>query len=300
MFEAVFASPAAQGAIAQMSGVLITDTDENLIPDTREQVLAVYEVTSEIGVPLDSDRLLLTPDYVNTTIVERSGTYATVFAFGLIDSRAQESIAQARADLAPMVAELSDELGGTFVELTGGPFVRQESLDATSRALNVSLPIAVVLCALIAATFLRSVRYGLASVIPILMTVAWLYAFMQLTGYAINLVTATIAAVSVGIGIDFAIHYVSRFREELTRQGNRLIAVRKAGEGTGTALVASAVSSSVGFGILALAPMPLFAAYGFLTAVMIFMALAATLLVLPSILVMITKDETKTASVAQV
>lgn len=290
VFDAVFESPAAQGAIAQISGVPITDTNGDRIPDTATQVRAVYEVTSEIGVPLDAERLLLTPDYVNTVIVETSDSYATVFAFGLVDSRAQESIAEARSDLAPLASELSDELGGSFVQLTGGPFVRQESLDATSRALNVSLPIAVVLCALIAATFLRSVRYGVVSVVPILMTVAWLYAFMQLTGYAINLVTATIAAVSVGIGIDFAIHYVSRFREELARYGDRLIAVRKAGEGTGTALVASAVSSSVGFGILALAPMPLFAAYGFLTAVMIFMALAATLLVLPSILVMVTKD----------
>ena len=113
---------------------------------------------------------------------------------------------------------------------------------------------------------------------------------MFAVGFAINLVTATIAAVSVGIGIDFAIHFIVRYREELARHGGRETAVRVASEGTGLALLASAISSAMGFGILAFAPMPLFAAYGLLTAVMIVMALVATLAVLPSLLVLITSD----------
>lgn len=147
--------------------------------------------------------------------------------------------------------------------------------------------------------FLRSFRFGLVSVVPILMTVSWLYAFMERAGYAINIVTATIAAVSIGIGIDFAIHYIVRYREELARLGGRMDAVRQAGEGTGSALVAWALSSVVGFGILALAPMPLFATYGFLTAVMIILALAATLVVLPGMLVMITPDSEPEPEVAR-
>jgi predicted RND superfamily exporter protein len=67
-------------------------------------------------------------------------------------------------------------------------------------------------------------------------------------------------------------------------------AVRRASRGTGVALLASAASSVVGFGILSFAPMPLFASYGLLTAVMIALAAITTLLVLPSLLVMVTKD----------
>ncbi len=119
---------------------------------------------------------------------------------------------------------------------------------------------------------------------------SWLYAFVELAGYSINLVTATIAAVSVGIGIDFAIHFIARYREGLDRTGDRAAAVAATGVGTGLALVASAASSAVGFGLLALAPMPLFAAYGLLTALMILMAVTATLVVLPSVLVLITRD----------
>ncbi len=174
--------------------------------------------------------------------------------------------------------------------MTGSALVREASLDATNRALQVSLPVALALCLLLGSLFLRSLRYGLVSIVPIMMVVSWLYAVMYFAGFAINLVTATIAAVSIGIGISFAIHFISRYREELRRHGSRSVAVRIAGEGTGLALVASAVSSAVGFGILAFAPMPLFAAYGLLTALMILMALVSTLAVLPALLVAITRD----------
>lgn len=290
VFQEVLQSPAARQFVGDRSGVEITDLDEDGIPDTTEQVAAVYAVTSEFGVPFDAERLVLTPDDVRTRLAQDERGYATRFEIGLVNTRAQESVLEAREVLAPITTAMSADLGGSFVQATGGPFVRQASLDATNRALQVSLPVAAVLCVLIAALFLRSIRLGLVSVVPILMTISWLYAFMERAGYNINIVTATIAAVSIGIGIDFAIHFIARFREELARVGDRMEAVRMAGEGTGSALVASAVSSAVGFGILAFAPMPLFAAYGLLTAVMIGMALIATLVVLPGILVMITRD----------
>ena len=220
---------------------------------------------------------------------------ATRMAVGLPGSRQVENITAARADAEPLISAFSAELTAldpdARVVLTGDPITRQESLDAISRALQVSLPIAVFVCFLIAAVFMRSARYGVVVVIPILIVVSWLYGFMYLFGFAINLVTATIGAVSIGIGIDFAIHFAVRYREELATSGSREAAVQAAGEGTGVALVASAASSMAGFAILALAPMPLFASYGFLTAVMIGMALAASLLVLPALLMLITKDE---------
>ncbi len=293
VFDQVWESPVMTSIVGQQTGVQLTDDNGDRIPDTSEQITAVLGVASEIGIPLDEQRLLLTPDDVNTRVVvgDSGETGRTSFELALVNSRSQESVAEARTLLEPIAADLSDELGGSFVQITGSPFVREASLQATNDALQLSLPIALFLCLMVSTTFLRSIRYGLASIVPIIMVVAWLYAFMEVAGYAINLVTATIAAVSVGIGIDFAIHFIARYREELMRSGNRQTAVRIAGEGTGVALIASAVSSAIGFGILAFAPMPLFAAYGLLTALMIAMALTATLVVLPSVLVLVTSDE---------
>ena len=295
VFEATWASQPMAGIVAQQTGVELTDANGDGIPDTRAQVEALLTVASEIGVPFDETRPLMTPDDVNTAVsLDGGGDGAdsrTVFEMGVVNSRSQSSVTATRDALDPIAERLSADLDGSFVQVTGSAFVREASLDATNRALQVSLPVALLACLIVASTFLRSIRYGLASVVPIVMVVAWLYAFMELAGFAINLVTATIAAVSIGIGIDFAIHFIARYREELGRTGDRAVAVRTSGEGTGLALVASAVSSAIGFGILAFAPMPLFAAYGLLTALMIVLALVATLAVLPSVLVAITRDQ---------
>ena len=85
------------------------------------------------------------------------------------------------------------------VVLTGSAVVRHEQLIAIMRALFVALPISVILCLVLAGLFMRSLRLAIASVVPILVVVAWLYAFMHLAGYGINVVTATIGAVSIGI-----------------------------------------------------------------------------------------------------
>lgn len=296
LLDDVFSSPVAIDAIAARSGVVVTDADGDGVPDTAAQLEAVYATTAEIGVPLDGSRLLRSPDVVATDVwISDDGSQAaTAIEFGILETEVQESIVSARAAIDPLVEDLQAELSSTdpdaLVTVTSGPIVRQESLDGVSRALRLSLPVSVVLCLIIASVFMRSVRLGIVSIVPILMTVAMLYGFMYLAGYSINLVTATIGAVSIGIGIDFAIHYTMRFREELAAVGERMEAVRRASEGTGVALLASAASSVVGFGILSFAPMPLFASYGLLTAVMIGMAAVATLLVLPSLLVMVSED----------
>ena len=137
---------------------------------------------------------------------------------------------------------------------------------------------------------MRSIRQSAVSIIPIALVLAWLLGFMYAAGYNLNAVTATIAAISVGIGIDYSIHFTMRFREELRRATDRLAAINAAGAGTGTALILSATTSIVGFLFLALAPMPVFADYGLLTAVMIAFSLLAALTVLPSLLYIVTPE----------
>ncbi|MDJ0960624.1 MAG: MMPL family transporter [Acidimicrobiia bacterium] len=287
----VWASPAAQAAIAGATGVTLSDVDGDGVPDTSEQLSALYGFTRQAGVPFDAVNLTRTPDGVRSVLSESGGT---VLQVPLPGSRQVENISGARSDAAPLVAAFNSELSAidsdATVTFTGSPIARQEALDAISQALRIGLPIAVLVCLLIAATFMRSIRFALVSIVPILIVVTWLYALMFAAGFAINLVTATIGAVSIGIGIDFAIHFTMRYREELDRSGVRDVAVRAAAEGTGVALIASAISSMLGFAILAFAPMPLFASYGLLTAVMIAMAAAASLLVLPSLLVLVTRD----------
>ena len=288
-------SPAALAAIARSTGVAVTDADGDGIPDSPTQIAAVYRFAQEAGVP-GTGGLILTPDDVAESLwMSADGArQATVLTFGLVGTREQENVVAAREEFQPLVAELETALRqsdpGAMATLTGSPVTRQAGLDATTRALQRSLPLAVALCLVVLIIFMRSIRYALVTIVPILLVVAWLYAFMAVAGFRLNLVTGTIGAISIGVGIDYAVHFTMRFREELESIGDRFQALRAAGTGTGSALLASAASSMIGFAIMALAPMPMFATFGLLTAVMIAFAVAATLLVLPALLVIITRE----------
>ena len=178
----------------------------------------------------------------------------------------------------------------TRVGVTGSPFIREGQLGATTSSLQKSLPIAAA-AALVLLLTMRSLRYAVVTIIPVGLVVAWLYALMYLIGFNLNLVTATIGAISIGVGIDYSIHMTERFREELRRAATKMQALRQAAKGTGVVLVASAGSSIVGFTILGFAPMPMFSSFGFLTAIMIFLALVASLVVLPSLLLLVTPEK---------
>ncbi len=284
------ANPTTVAAIGESTGTLPTDNDGNGLPDTPAQVQAVYDHIALSGIVSGDGDVLMAPEDVPEVVAALDGGGQATAIVVTIGSFADAEIIQPAWDA---LQETADELaatttGLTTVGATGEVITQFNSIEAFSRSMLISLPIAMALALLIAGLILRSVRYGIAAVIPIAFVVTGVYAFMYLSGYKINVITAMFAAIAVGVGIDFSTHFTARFREELAVDGRKLEALRRAGVGTGGALVLSATTSVLGFTVMAFAPMPLFATFGVLTAVMIALALAASLLVLPSVLAVIT------------
>jgi predicted RND superfamily exporter protein len=245
------------------------------------------------GVPLDAKTTFYAADVVREAIAfddARPTDQVTVISVGIPGTREQSVITGARAALLADIATLRGTPGLTQVGLTGSPFIRDAELTATVDNLRRSLPIAAVGALLLLLIAFRSIRYALVTIVPIGLVVVWLYAIMEVAGFALNFVSATIGAVSIGVGIDYSIHMTERFREEMGRADTRLNALRRATGGTGVALLASAGSSVVGFAIMGFAPMPMFSTYGILTALMIALALIAALAVLPSLLMVVTPE----------
>jgi predicted RND superfamily exporter protein len=284
-------STAAAGDVAAGTGVEITDTNGDGYPDTPEQVAAVYATASSDGLRDDTGQLVYSPETVQAILYlngDTQGTRLEVLIGSLTDGPLIDASQVALNDAA---ANLTTATAGTDIDLisvSGEPITFRNTLDAFTKSMLISLPLALLLTFLIVAWMLKSVKYSLVSVTPILLVVAWVYGFMYLANYTINPVTATIAAISIGVGIDFATHFTVRFKEELAGEPSRFPALRRAGEGTGGALTLSALTSIAGFAVLGMAPMPIFAVYGVLTAVMIALAVLVTLLVLPSMLLFAT------------
>jgi hypothetical protein len=133
---------------------------------------------------------------------------------------------------------------------------------------------------------LRSLKYAVLGVVPNVLAAASVIAVMGYAGIALDMMTITIAAISVGIGVDDAIHYLHRFREEREHQGNVRLAVAWSHATIGRAMYLTTLTVIVGFSVLVLSNFVPTILFGLLTAVAMALALLANLSLLPSLLVL--------------
>jgi len=290
--DAVLASDIAIARIeASSPGISITDTNEDGIPDTQEQLRAIYDYIVQYGIPLDEKTMRYEPSRVKESLFHDplgAEEDATVILTFLPGSREQAVVKESKTELTEDMRAL-EVSSISFAGLTGPAYERDIALDTIANSLTTSIIIAVVLCFLILLIAFRSLRYGIVTIIPVILAAAWLYAFMYLAGFHLNAVTATIAAISIGVGMDYSVHITTRFRQELPKGPDKRAALERAIRQSGSALFSSAASTMLGFAIIALAPMPMFSSFGILMALMILMAFVATVLVLPSMLMVVAK-----------
>ena len=267
----------------------LVDGDGDGFPDNPAQIAAVYDHVARHGLVTADGTIAIAPDSVPAIVAQLEDGQATSLRIQVVSMENGAIIEPVYDTLEVVAADLEETAPSLTTVGVGGEVIAQYlSLESFRTSMLLSLPIAILLTLAVAALLLRSVRFAIAAVIPIGFVVAGVYAFMTVAGFRVNVVTATIAAIAVGVGIDFSTHFTARYMEELETQPSPLDAVRRAGAGTGGALVLSALTSVLGFTVMAFAPTPIFSVFGLLTAVMIGLALLAATLVLPTVLLLVT------------
>ncbi|MDZ7618502.1 MAG: RND family transporter, partial [Patescibacteria group bacterium] len=130
----------------------------------------------------------------------------------------------------------------------------------------------------------RSVRIGVALLIPNMAPIVLVVGAMGWAGLPINIATAMIASVSMGLTIDCGIHYLFGYRRALAAGLSRHDALRTTHENVGLALVFANVALILGFSVLTLSHFIPLIHFGILTSVAMFSGLAGNLLLLPPLL----------------
>ena len=125
---------------------------------------------------------------------------------------------------------------------------------------------------------------------PILVVIIWLYAMISLAGYGLNMVTVAIAAMSLGVGIDYVIHFIERYREEREEGSSPDVSIAAVGGASGLALFGSAISDIAGFMVINQSKMGFFSTFGLFCAIMIGLSLVASMVLAPAVLGLIHKD----------
>lgn len=153
-----------------------------------------------------------------------------------------------------------------------------------------SLVVTIVISALILAlNFLIESRrpfLGIITIAPVALVVLWTFGMMALTGIPFGPVTATISALAIGIGVPYTIHITHRFLEDRLEEDSTEAAVESTAIHTGGALAGSAFTTMAGFGSLVTSNLKPFQQFGAVTFYAIAFALLASVLVLPSMLVL--------------
>jgi predicted RND superfamily exporter protein len=127
----------------------------------------------------------------------------------------------------------------------------------------------------------RSLAVAVVALIPNLVAAAAVLALMSAMGVPLDIMTITIAAIAIGIGVDDTIHYVYRFQEEFAKDGDYAATIERCHRSIGHAMYYTSVTIMLGFSILALSNFVPTIYFGLLTGLAMAMALVANLSLLP-------------------
>jgi len=144
----------------------------------------------------------------------------------------------------------------------------------------------VALIFLMLLILMRSFRYAVIGLLPNTLAAMSVLAVMGYLHIPLDLMTITIAAIVIGIGIDNAIHYLHRFKLEVESTGDPYEAVTRSHASIGSAIYFTSLTIIAGFSILAFSNFVPTVYFGLFTSLAMLLALIANLLILPSLLVL--------------
>ncbi|MEC8632028.1 MAG: MMPL family transporter [Candidatus Thermoplasmatota archaeon] len=196
------------------------------------------------------------------------------------------------ADTAKSV-DMVNEMAGTFQGRYGETAEDLTGVAATAIEVNelivgsqwTSLGFAIILTLITLAVVFRDIRYSIWTTSPVIATVALQWLVMWQMDVPLSLVTVMIGSILVGVGVDFSIHIANRIRE----LGGGIEAIRTAAVGTGMSLFEAAVVTSLGMYTAYDIPIPEITPFITVILILLWVAAASALVLLPAIFVTLEK-----------
>ncbi len=198
------------------------------------------------------------------------------------------------SELSEDLSLLEDDRDGDFtIRISGRSLIVAQITEdvAESAVISTATVAGVILVMLIGINtvrqknFVRGAARGFVTWVPLMVVVVWVYGIMGLTGYQLNSQTVTIGALTLGLGVDYAVHFTTRMEEEALHAPFARPSewTTKSAATTGRAMFGAALTTAGGFSVLnfsSLVPLQLF---GQVFVVAIVLALVSSLFLLPAL-----------------
>lgn len=170
------------------------------------------------------------------------------------------------------------------VRITGLAVLFNDMLKQLLGSQTSTLLFVILAVFLMFAALLRSASLAIIGLFPNLLAALSILAIMGWLGVPLDMMTITIAAIVIGIGVDDAIHFLHRFKEELASGKDARTAVKACHASIGHALYFTSITVVIGFSVLGFSNFVPTVYFGGLTALAMIMALFANLTLLPVLL----------------
>ena len=190
--------------------------------------------------------------------------------------------------LVALKRDLVEELGleESQVQLTGMLVLYNNVLQSLFRSQILTLGTVFAVILVMFLVLFRSLKLSLIALVPNLLAAGMVLGVMGLTGTPLDIMTITIAAIVLGIGVDNCIHYVHRFRREFPRDRDYVATMYRCHESIGRALYYTTVTVVVGFSMLTLSNFNPSIYFGLLTVLAMLTAVIGALLLLPRLIIL--------------
>ena len=173
------------------------------------------------------------------------------------------------------------------VNLSGMLVLYNNMLQSLYRSQILTLGAVFIAIMIMFFILFRSVTLSAIAITPNLLAAAMILGGMGLAGIPLDIMTITIAAICIGIGVDDTIHYIHRFKTEFAVSGNYIETMYKCHSSIGRAMYYTSLIIICGFCILTLSNFTPSIIFGLLTGAAMFAALMGALLLLPKLLILV-------------
>ncbi|MDJ0768980.1 MAG: efflux RND transporter permease subunit [Ilumatobacter sp.] len=275
-------------------GTLFTDwnTDSGEPGDNYDPGLAEIAAGIDQGITVDPDGVQALLERLEADDPIGFGQVAVNDSNGIDRTLVQFNALTGDQD---RTAQMVDDIEGLWygdrdqLTVTSGEIISLEVTSAMTDSQTGSIVITIVAALIVLMLFFWVTEFkpmlAVIAVFPIVLVLLWVLGTMTLLGIPYNVITALITALSIGIGVDYTIHVIHRFTEELEHGRSLIDATTTTLATTGSALIGSALTTALAFAVLLFSPLTPMQQFGLVTGITILYALIVAIVVVPPMLI---------------
>ncbi len=253
----------------------------------QQQFSALSDMMGRMMGMMDPEIFQMMTDMMHSMISSDfdsdAGSASSTLMMVNLNGSASESDSEGMLSVHQRIRDIADSFdGGGKYSVMSMRLMNEDTKSSMNETFTVLLPVAFLLVIVILLIVFRNIVDTILGLIGLFMAIVWTYGIGVMLNLNFNTITTTVAILIVGLGIDYAIHVVMRYREELKGGNDVRESVIKMERNLGMALILATVTTMISFLSNLSSPIPPIRDYGVMNAIGIFSAFVIFITFVPA------------------